>query len=215
MKEDIANQPGKLPLQGAGGRDKILAAVAQNQPAQTELPDLSAFKTGEQGSVEQFVQVLTNIGGKAVFVNDWDEIASFITENYGTTRVVTQIAELTGFKNIPENSDPHELYDVELAVVKAHFGVAENGAVWVTEDNMGLRVLPFIAQHLAVVIDGGEIVRTTAEAYDKISQLPAYGFASFIAGPSKTADIEQSLVIGAHGPRSMTVFIKKQAPFYT
>ncbi|MDB4927314.1 LUD domain-containing protein [Mucilaginibacter sp.] len=189
-------------------REKILAAVANNQPPKSELPDLSAFKTGEVGSVEQFVQVLTNIGGKAIHVNSWEEIAAFITENYSTTRVVTPIAELTGFKGIPENSDPHGLYDVELAVIKAHFGVAENGAVWITEDNMGLRVLPFITQHLAVVIDGGEIVPTMAEAYDKISLLPSYGFASFIAGPSKTADIEQSLVIGAHGPRSMTVFIK-------
>ncbi|MDB5141142.1 MAG: lactate utilization protein [Mucilaginibacter sp.] len=207
MKEDIVNQPGKNSLRGAGTRDKILAAVAQNQPPQTELPDISVFRTVAPGSVEQFVQVLTNIGGKAIQVKNWDEIASFITENYGTARVVTPIAELANFKNIPENSTPHDLYDVELAVVKAHFGVAENGAVWVTEDNMGLRVLPFIAQHLAVVIDGGEIVPTMTEAYDRISRLPAYGFASFIAGPSKTADIEQSLVIGAHGPRSMTVFM--------
>jgi L-lactate dehydrogenase complex protein LldG len=34
-----------------------------------------------------------------------------------------------------------------------------------------------------------------------------YDYGSFIAGPSKTADIEQSLVLGAHGPKSMTVFV--------
>lgn len=47
-------------------------------------------------------------------------------------------------------------------------------------------------------------------AYDRIAALEAaaaYGFSTFIAGPSKTADIEQSLVLGAHGPISLTVFL--------
>jgi L-lactate dehydrogenase complex protein LldG len=44
------------------------------------------------------------------------------------------------------------------------------------------------------------------EVYQKINVAePGYGV--FVAGPSKTADIEQSLVIGAHGPRSMVVFL--------
>jgi L-lactate dehydrogenase complex protein LldG len=197
--------------QEMSNRDRILAAVAGNQPAKSALPDISIFKKNSQGSADQFAQILSNIGGKAVYVNDWNEIAAIITEQYGASRIVTPIIELAGFKNIPENSTAHELYDVEMAVVKGHFGVAENAAVWVTEENMGMRVLPFITQHLAVVINSQEIVSTMAEAYEKIAGLPSYGFGSFIAGPSKTADIEQSLVIGAHGPKSMTVFIKKQA----
>ena len=43
-------------------------------------------------------------------------------------------------------------------------------------------------------------------AYDRIAQAE-YPFGLFLAGPSKTADIEQSLVLGAHGSRSMTVFL--------
>jgi L-lactate dehydrogenase complex protein LldG len=59
-----------------------------------------------------------------------------------------------------------------------------------------------------VVISEGTIFPTMHEAYQKIATLEEYGWAAFIAGPSKTADIEQSLVIGAHGPRSMSVFVK-------
>jgi len=46
-------------------------------------------------------------------------------------------------------------------------------------------------------------------AYDRIGDAD-YGFGLFLAGPSKTADIEQSLVLGAHGSRSMTVFLVEE-----
>ena len=103
--------------------------------------------------------------------------------------------------------DPHELSDVDIAIIEAEFAVAENGSVWVTDQRMGLRALPFICQHLVVVVPAGNIVATMLEAYEKIGSAD-YSFGTFIAGPSKTADIEQSLVLGAHGPKTMTVFLK-------
>jgi len=104
--------------------------------------------------------------------------------------------------------DPHGYEDVELAVIKAHFAVAENGAVWLTDELMCQRIIPYICQHLAVVISADSIVPTLHEAYEKIGA-GDYGFGGFIGGPSKTADIEQALVLGAHGPLTMTVFILK------
>jgi L-lactate dehydrogenase complex protein LldG len=100
----------------------------------------------------------------------------------------------------------HHLKTVDLAVLQSDLAVAENGSVWITDAHLPQRVLPFITQHLAVVITPDAIVPTLHEAYEKISD-NAYGFGVFIAGPSKTADIEQSLVLGAHGPKTMTVFI--------
>jgi len=74
---------------------------------------------------------------------------------------------------------------------------------------MGQRVLPFITQHLAVIVNAKNIVATMHDAYSSIG-VTTQGFGAFIAGPSKTADIEQSLVIGAHGPRSMSLFLLSQ-----
>ena len=103
---------------------------------------------------------------------------------------------------------PHTYDDVELAIIKAHFSVAENGAVWLTEEVMGQRIIPYICQHLAVIVNADSILPTLHEAYEKIGA-GDYGFGGFIGGPSKTADIEQALVLGAHGPLTMTVFIMK------
>ena len=100
---------------------------------------------------------------------------------------------------------PSDLRHVDAGIIAGAFGTAENGAIWVPEELAGIRALPFIVVHLIVVIDRKTLVGNMHQAYKKIEEIP--GFGVFIAGPSKTADIEQSLVIGAHGPKKMTVII--------
>jgi L-lactate dehydrogenase complex protein LldG len=189
-------------------REKILAAVKQNQPDLVALPDISMLTGEPVNAVEKFVSVLTTIGGRVYQVVGYDEIAAILKKDYlPEHRVITLVPELAGITNEIFKPSPaaHHLEDVELAVLNAHFGVAENGAVWITEEQMGHRALPFIAQHLAVVIKA-DIVPTMHQAYTRIGD-SRQGFGTFISGPSKTADIEQSLVIGAHGSRSITVFV--------
>jgi L-lactate dehydrogenase complex protein LldG len=166
------------------------------------------FKGDQNNLVEQYMKVFKTIGGSAYHVNDITEVKTLISEHFDVTkRVVTTLAEMTDMAELlSPDIDPHSYEDIELAIIQAHFGVAENGAVWLTEDLMGQRIIPYICQHLVVVISEASIVPTLHEAYEKIGA-GDYGFAGFIGGPSKTADIEQALVLGAHGPLTMTVFI--------
>lgn len=191
-------------------RDKILQAVLQNQPEATALPDISIFKGDNNGIVQKYMDVFKTIGGSSFLVDDLTTVKLSIAENFDTTRrIVSTLPELSDrFEVISTSADPHSYSDVELAIIRAHFSVAENGAVWLTEDLMGQRIIPYICQHLAVIVTAESIVPTLHEAYEKIGA-GNYGFGGFIGGPSKTADIEQALVLGAHGPLSMTVFILK------
>jgi L-lactate dehydrogenase complex protein LldG len=102
---------------------------------------------------------------------------------------------------------PRERLDgIELAIIPGRFGVAENAAIWVDEADLPHRAVPFVAQHLAIVLPKREIVADMHAAYRRLPRpLPGYGV--FISGPSKTADIEQALVIGAQGPKSLVVFL--------
>lgn len=188
-------------------REKILAAVKQNQPPLVALPDYSSLKQYNLPNADQFIETLKLIGGKPIEVKSIDEIINYLLANYAGTRMVTTIPEL---ESIAQKADttiiPQHLEDVVVAIIKAQFGVAENGAVWLTENEMEIRALPFITTNLVIVLPKANIVNTMHEAYDKIGNME-YGFGTFIAGPSKTADIEQSLVLGAHGPKSMTVFL--------
>ncbi|HKG07732.1 MAG TPA: LUD domain-containing protein [Pedobacter sp.] len=192
-------------------RVEILERVKHNQPEYRALPEnnfIVSSDTGLPGNIEQFRTVLTNIGGALIEVTTYEEIKQYIHQHYkGSQRIISTLPELQELSEQDwKNQDPHSFENVDLAILKAHFGVAENGALWITEDLMQQRVVPFICQQLAIVVNKNEILTTMHEAYFRIGKAE-YGFGAFIAGPSKTADIEQSLVLGAHGPKGMTVFL--------
>lgn len=189
-------------------REKILEQVKQNQPTLTALP-LVDIPVAPKDFTDDFAARLETLHVAVFKVGSYDEIKIIINNNQEDgQRIVTTIEQLnsiaTYFDAVKE--DAHNLENVELAIIPAHFGVAENGAVWVTDHLIKYRVLPFIAQQLAVVVNRKDILANMHQAYDRIAN-SAYEFAAFIAGPSKTADIEQSLVLGAHGPKGMMVFI--------
>jgi L-lactate dehydrogenase complex protein LldG len=189
-------------------REAILAAVKRNQPALLPLPE-KEYTSAAAGDVQKFSATLESIGGKAYLLNPGEDVLGIIATLFPEAkRVVSVDVSMTvHYLHEHENVIHHSLQDVDVAIIKAQFGVAENGAVWVTEEELKIRVMPFICEHLVAIVDAKDIVPNMHEAYNRIG-LAEYSFGVFIAGPSKTADIEQSLVLGAHGPKSMTVLIK-------
>ncbi|TDO19580.1 LutC/YkgG family protein [Pedobacter duraquae] len=189
-------------------RNLILTAVAKNQPEYQEIPDIPAENNIETETLQSFKQVLSDIGGTALEAKDIAELKVLIQTFFPeSSRKVSTMQILSDIVDTDLSSDfPHDFEDVDVAILEGHFGVAENGAVWITEDKMGQRILPFICQHLVLIIHKDEVCATMQQAYAKVGTAD-YGFGTFIAGPSKTADIEQSLVLGAHGPKSLLVLI--------
>ena len=190
-------------------REQILHAVKMNQPEELPLPNLDLFFHNETaGVVEEFTRVLQGIGALVIPVNSHQEIINTLKAQFkiGEVRVVSPLDELREIAKPFIGDDPHQLADAELVILPSHFAVAENGACWLSDALCSERVLPFITQHLVLTVKKADILPTMHEAYARIGATD-YGFGTFIAGPSKTADIEQSLVLGAHGPRSLMVFL--------
>jgi L-lactate dehydrogenase complex protein LldG len=177
-------------------REKILEAVLKNQPSTTSLPDVSVFKGDTDALVQKYIDLFKSIGGSAYFVDDLAAVKAHVNEQFDVTRrIVTTLPEITDIAELlSQEVDPHIYEDIELAILQGHLGVAENGAIWLTDEVMGQRIIPYICQHLAVIISEESLVPTLHEAYEKIGA-GEYGFGGFIAGPSKTADIEQALVL--------------------
>jgi L-lactate dehydrogenase complex protein LldG len=182
-------------------RTKILSALT-GRKGEGHL-QLATISISPIAVKEKFNEMLTSIGGAVIEVESLAGVLEYIHQHYGDSmRVVSLVGDNTALAAAP----PRTYDDVEVTVMYGHFGVAENGAVWITDELLPDRVLPFISQHLIVVLRATDIVATMHDAYERIGNAE-YEFATFIAGPSKTADIEQSLVLGAHGPKSMTVFL--------
>lgn len=150
-----------------------------------------------------FIASLEKVGGVVVKVKERSAIASTVQEHY------PQMTRIADFVNHPRNSNQALLHDaasIEVAVLEGRLGVAENGAIWLQESDCISRALPFIAHHLVLVLEKQKLTGTMHGAYTEIDTTKE-GFGVFIAGPSKTADIEQSLVIGAHGAKSLLVIL--------
>ena len=188
-------------------RNNILHAIKLGKPASQPLPVLEQLQPVMYEDVAtKFIETFSSIGGQVILVNSMEDADIFIAGNFSSTNIISNIPTIKNAALLDKNIDPHELENMELAILPAQFGVAENGAVWMTEKEMGVRALPFICQQLAVVLHKKDIVSNMQQAYDIVDN-SSYGFAAFVAGPSKTADIEQSLVLGAHGPKGMIIFL--------
>jgi L-lactate dehydrogenase complex protein LldG len=164
---------------------------------------MPAYPSDETADRAAFTAVMQSSKGKVI---EREQLTTYVAEHFAEAKtIVSTVDGIKGNLDPTAIEDPLQLAGVDLAVLHGQFAVAENGAIWVSESEAVVRVLPFITQHLILLIDG-PIVPTMHEAYQRI-KVDDTGFGVFIAGPSKTADIEQSLVIGAHGPRSLVVVL--------
>ena len=184
-------------------RDLILNKIRElNNVKEVPLPIIEDFGITYENKIEKFKDVIQTVGGKAI-LSTQEDLDSLIKDLYPEAKLIASNVEGVTIGNFDSNAskNPHDLKEIDLAVVKGEFAVAENGAVWLKNLDNKHRVLYFIAQNIVIIVNKKDIVNNMHEAYDKISFEKA-GYGVFVSGPSKTADIEQSLVIGAHGPKS-------------
>lgn len=191
-------------------RDLILSRIRAGKPANQDLPEIPAFAFPFP-LADRFREFLEKSGGRLLEMKrDWS-LAEFMANTFPEAKTIFSPETEWGIGNLPVDSikGAADCDQLDLAVLRARLGVAENGAVWLSEAEMGFRFIPFIAEHLVVVLDAADLVANMHEAYQRV-QIDETGFGVFIGGPSKTADIEQALVIGAQGPRAMTVVLVKE-----
>jgi L-lactate dehydrogenase complex protein LldG len=153
-----------------------------------------------------FEENLTKAGAAAHATASAADAAAKVAALHPRAKVVcSAVPEIAGTRSVHDVREPHALADVDVGILRAQFGVAEGGAIWVTEQELIVTALGFLSQHLVVLLDPAAIVADMHEAYRR-AQLQSTAYGCFMAGPSATADIEATLVHGAQGARSLDIF---------
>jgi L-lactate dehydrogenase complex protein LldG len=185
-------------------RALILERVRRLQPATRALPELPRFSRAAP-SLAAFGRALERMGGVLAEPPSDGSLDAFIRARFPDARTVCSATpEVEGTRRLQADTDPRTLADVDVGVARAAFGVVETGSVFLSEAELGVNALGFLAQHLVVLLDPGELVADLHGAYRDPRFLTAR-YAVLMTGPSATADIEGVLVRGAQGVRSLTV----------
>jgi len=189
-------------------KETILNNIKSNIGTQCDMPDFKMNAIQYPNKIARFSEVLKSVGGVAYLLQADEEINEVIKKIYPDAKVIA--SNIPGIScanlNPDELDDAHKLTGIDLAVVNGELGVAENACVWIPQ-NVVHKALYFIAEEMVLLLDKDNLVNNMHEAYQQI-KFNESGFGIFISGPSKTADIEQALVIGAHGVKGLTVILK-------
>jgi len=188
-----------------GSREFILERVRRNQPAPLPLPDVPTFERPLPSPLATFAAALARMGGTVAEPPVQGSLHLFIRKRFPLARVICSATpEVEGTRSIGSVRHPGDLEDVDVGVVRAAFGVAETGSVWMSERELVINALGFLSQHLVVLLDPQAIVPNLHRAYRHRGFSQAR-YAVLMTGPSATADIEGVLIRGAQGIRTLTV----------
>jgi L-lactate dehydrogenase complex protein LldG len=163
----------------------------------------------------EFARNLIQVMGKFVYCANQKELVLALRilfhEEQWTSIICTEpsIRELIDRAGIPYSFDPGSLKDIDAAITGCEFLVARTGSILVSSSQgSGRRVFGHAPVHV-VIARSSQVVLEIGDALagikGKYNQMPSQ--VSMITGPSRTADIEKTLVLGAHGPRDLFVFL--------
>jgi L-lactate dehydrogenase complex protein LldG len=206
-------------------KDNILGKLRRNTRETYDMPDLSFKKLTFADPVAEYIkQTTTTAGAKLIEAEEGDDLSELIRQAYPDAKVVsTNVSGITAEGLSKAYGRPVELRSpdtvetaqqldgTDVGVLQGGVACAENACVWIPQ-TMKERAVCFISEYLVILVSRSNIVSNMHQAYKWLEDIQgsAQGdvpYGTFISGPSKTADIEQSLVYGAQAACGVTVIL--------
>ncbi len=195
-------------------REKILNKLPDTEITKTEYTvSENIYAKGEGSLLNIFKSEIELVDGEVFIVDDKKnlniEINNYLKNNT-LSKIYSNYPDLrinNDFKLIKEFST-----EIEVAITTCEYLSARTGSVMLSSHNDGRKINIFAPIHIVIanenqiLPDIDDCIVSLTKKYDK---LPSS--ISFATGPSRTADIEKTLILGAHGPKKLSVFIIKNS----
>ena len=205
-------------------KEDFLNKLRKNTHVQFDMPAVDVKGIQYEDTLQQFVAMSQSVGAQVMRASKDDDMLNEIVrmaypqaKGCASNLRDIQLEKLQAFtpdggtdevvlRNPDTVAEANELNGTDVCVVRGQLGVAENGCVWIPQ-TMKEKAELFISEYLVIILDEKSVVNNMHEAYARIEMDPKYNFGTFISGPSKTADIEQALVMGAQAARGVTIVL--------
>ena len=189
-------------------KEDFLNKLRKNTHVQYDMPDMKIDGIQYEDTLQQFIEMTKTVGGHVIEAEEGEDFNEIVKKAYPEAKVfASNLPEITIAEKNPDTvAEANDLNGTDVGIVRGQVGVAENGCVWIPQ-TMKEKAILFISEYLVIFLEKKNVVNNMHEAYARIEMDPKYNFGTFISGPSKTADIEQALVMGAQTARGVTVVL--------
>jgi L-lactate dehydrogenase complex protein LldG len=163
-----------------------------------------------------FAEQLTAVSGNFIFCENGVDFIEYILEladKFKWRKIYCwepDLQNLLSTYEFPFYKTDKDFEMAEVGITMCEALIARNGSILVSNQNEAGRRLSIFPHHHIVIARTGQLVMDLKDGFKLIknkygSQIPS--MISTITGPSRTADIEKTLVLGAHGPKELFVFL--------
>jgi L-lactate dehydrogenase complex protein LldG len=188
-------------------RNTILDSVRKNQPASQQMPTIPHFHTNmPAGLVATFCESIARMAG-VVVADNVPDLDSFLRAKFPDAKVICSATpeyagtiELASFKHWSEAST------IDVCILRSPMGVSETGSILLSDVELQVNTIAFLAHDLVVLLDPKQIVGNIHDAYEH-SHFKQRPYSVLMTGPSGSGDINGITVHPAQGVKTLTVIL--------
>jgi L-lactate dehydrogenase complex protein LldG len=188
-------------------RNTILETVRGNQPATQPMPSIPHFHTNTPADlVATFCESIARMAG-VVVIEDVPNLDSFLRTKFPDAKVTCSATpEYAGTIEPASLNHWSEASIIDVCILRSPMGVAETGSILLSDIELQVNTIAFLAHDLVVLLDPKQIVENIHDAYEH-PYFKLRPYSVLMTGPSGSADISGITVHPAQGVKTLTVIL--------